>query len=376
MAIDTVHVVYIITKLELGGAQKVCLALARHMESSTLIAGAGGILDGDVAHNDTVCLLPMLKRELSLRGIFAELHAFVKLVSILRQLRKKHARIIVHTHSTKAGIMGRWAALFAGITHRVHTIHGYAFHAHQSYLRWLPIYCIELVTSLITSRFICVSSYDQMVGKRLFPRFMKKQLLIRAAIEWHAGGERLQPVDHCIVGTIACFKPQKNIFDLLRAFYWVAQRNPHVRCEIIGDGILRADIEQWIMAHNLTDRITLHGWQHDVIPIMQRWHLFALTSLWEGLPCAIVEARMLKIPVFAYDTGGISDVIISGRNGMLYPQGAWRELAQDLYRLSRDPHWHHQLASYGDDLSDFHQMRMVEQHRTLYSRLAGSNTPC
>jgi hypothetical protein len=135
-----VHVLYIITKLELGGAQKVALTLLRGVvhESygTSLVAGAGGVLDETVAHDVRVTLLPDLKREISVTGLFSELRAWYQLVCYLRRLKKQHPNLIVHTHSTKAGLLGRWAAWCAGISFRVHTIHGYAFHDYQSKLVW------------------------------------------------------------------------------------------------------------------------------------------------------------------------------------------------------------------------------------------------
>lgn len=382
---DTIHIVYIITKLELGGAQKICLTLNHDItsdrHSSTLIAGAGGLLDNHVKHLSNTTLLHTLQRELRLSGIWHEIRTFIHLVKILRKLRKQHKQIIVHTHSTKAGIIGRWAAFFARIPLRVHTIHGYAFHDHQNSLHWLCIYLIELITTIITTHFICVSSADITTGKKLFPRFTQRYTLIRAAIPWNSSytnrehsAMKAAHAQQFIMGTIACFKPQKNIFDLLRVFDCISKKNPYARCEIIGDGALRPDIEAWIQHHNLTDRITLHGWQHDVLTLMQQWDAFVLTSLWEGLPCSIIEARMLSIPVFSYATGGISDVITSNVNGMLYTPGDWQTLACDLYRFSTDTLWQHQLRAHQDNLHDFEQEVMVEQHRALYNRLVQHNS--
>ncbi|MBX9704392.1 MAG: hypothetical protein K2X39_09595, partial [Silvanigrellaceae bacterium] len=136
-------VVYILTKLELGGAQKVCLSLFNGFKnlddfSSFLISSTDGILVDQVKNLSSVCLLKSLKRELSLKSIFTEIGAFWDLFIELKRIKKDNPdlQIIVHTHSTKAGILGRWAALFAGIKNRIHTIHGYAFHKHQSYLSW------------------------------------------------------------------------------------------------------------------------------------------------------------------------------------------------------------------------------------------------
>ena len=327
-----ITVVHIITKLDLGGAQKACLLLVKgiraHGNEAILISGNQGELVGAVQGDDKVILLDTFKREAGLSLIRADIKTFFNMVRTLRAIRKQledknsiensahretasseidrtsgpgHA-LVVHTHCPKAGIMGRWAAWFAGIRHRVHTVHGPSLHEHQPWLVWLPIYALELVTSFITTHFVCVASSDVEAGKKLFPRFGKKYSIIRAAIDWDrftpASVTTMGPTesDTFVFGTVACFKPPKNLFDLIKAFAFMHQKYPNSRLEIVGDGVLRSKIEACIDEHQVTEAVILHGWQHNVIPIMRTWHAFAFSSLWEGLPCAVVEARLLNYP--------------------------------------------------------------------------------
>lgn len=369
-----IHVVYIITKLELGGAQKVCLSLFNAFnktDNATLISGTAGRLSETIKNNKNVFLIGNLIREVTFFSVFNEIVCFFKLISILRKLKAQHTNIIVHTHSTKAGLIGRWAAFFARIKTRIHTIHGFAFHNHQNAIKWWLIYCAELFTSFITSHFICVSSYDVKMGIKLFPFFKGKHSIIRAAVDEHffIPAKKINNFpEHTpfIFGTVACFKPQKNIFDLLRAFAFVYEKNKNTRLEIIGDGILRNKIETWIQQHNLNLVITLHGWQKDVKKKMIHWHVFALTSLWEGLPCAIVEARLLKLPVISYDTGGITDIIEHDKNGLIYPQKEWQKLAQGMLLLSKNKALYKKLHLQ-EMLTDFSKKQMIIAHTSLYS---------
>lgn len=373
-----ISVVYIITKLELGGAQKVCLSLLKELaaagDETHLICGQGGILDDHIREEKTI-FLPAFKREISFATLFFELKSFWRLVKELRKLKKENPHIIVHTHSTKAGIVGRWAAWFAGIKTRIHTVHGYAFHNHQRRVVWFFVYLCELITSFITTHFICVSSADVKTSVRLIPRFTQKHSIIRAAVDPNEF-KLAQKTSHAahdqtpfIFGTISCFKPQKNLFDLLQAFELVYVRNNACRLEIIGDGIQRNALEKWIQDHDLKTVITLHGWQQNVVPIMAQWHAFSLSSLWEGLPCAIVEARLLKLPVIAYDTGGIHDVIIHGENGLLCTPGKWQTLASHMRMIVDDKNLYEKLSYCKEDLNDFTRNRMIEQHRELYQEL-------
>ncbi len=371
-------VVYIITKLELGGAQKVCLSLfeqlAKRGTKTFLISGNEGPLVEKVYHNERVMLLNTFKREVSFKMLVSEYKNFLSLIARIKKLRQEHPSLIVHTHSTKAGLLGRWAAFFAGVSHRVHTVHGYHFHRHQPWRVWLISYLLELITSFITTQYVCVSTADINEGNRLLPFFSKKHSLIRAAVAWdefYQPAYRLpsEPIETFIIGTVACFKKQKNIHDLLKAFALAYHHNPALRLEIIGDGHLRTMFESWIREHNLTSVITLHGWKKNVSFFLKRWHLFALTSLWEGLPCAIVEARLMRLPVFAYNTGGINDVIKHNANGFLYEHGAWATMAHDFVTVSTDQAAYARLCAFNDDLRDFHEDTMVQRHRDLYIRI-------
>lgn len=373
-------VLYIITKLELGGAQKVCLSLFEGVHEqgiqSFLLSSADGKLVNTVIDNPRAILLPALKREIALGALWQEFRCFITMITTIRRLKKEHPELIIHTHSTKAGIMGRWAAFFAGVKQRIHTVHGYAFHDHQSRLSWWLIYLTELMTSFVTTHFVCVSSADVKTGIKLFPRFAKKHSIIRAAVDWQQfykaartalpKSEVTQPF---IVGTVACFKPQKNLFDLLQAIEKIYITDQRIRLEIIGDGELRPQIETWLKEHNLSHIVTLHGWQDKVAPLMLNWHAFALSSLWEGLPCAIVEARLLKLPVISYTTGGIADVIDHGTNGLLCAQKEWTTLADSILQLMHNTTLYTQLQTHSDDLEDFKNSSMVLEHCSLYKTL-------
>jgi len=392
MDIEHYHVIYILTKLELGGAQKVCLALMDGLASNhipnTLISGTEGALVSETKKFDSVILLPTLKREVAFSALFTELKNFITLVTTLRQLKKQHGLLVIHTHSTKAGLVGRWAALCAGISCRIHTIHGYGFHDKQSRLSWTATYLCELITGFITTHFVCVSEKDRLTGIRLFPRFARKSSIIRAAVDYEkftsiipsrtTSWQSSETKETFVIGTISCFKPQKNLFDLLNAFQQVyircqAHRIPSPKLHIIGDGRGRGEIEEWITVHQLTNDIILLGWQKDIAPFIASWNLFALSSLWEGLPMAVVEARLCKIPVVAYNVGGIYEVIYNDKNGFLIPPGDYNQLAEKIYTIINKPSLWSRLSIYQDALNDFHTSTMVQKHIGLYHTLANKN---
>jgi glycosyltransferase involved in cell wall biosynthesis len=376
---EKIHVLYIITKLELGGAQKVCLSLFHGLApdiETFLVSGSEGLLTTNIKDHEHVSLFPTFVRELSLKpsSWWREIKNFYLLTSHIRTLKKQYPNLIVHTHSTKAGILGRWAAFFAGVGYRVHTIHGFGFHENQNFVSWFAVYIPELMTSFITTHFICVSMADIEQGKQLFPRFARKHSLIRAAVDWQkfyipATQAISFPKGNFIFGTVSCFKPQKNLFDLLQAFARVHYKNQKTYLELIGDGPQRPAIEAWIQENHLSDFVTLHGWQEKVTPIMKHWHAFVMSSLWEGLPCAVVEARLLKLPVISYNTGGIHEVVINGYNGFLYQQKRWESLADGMLNVASHDWLYTQFQQYPDHLEAFQNEAMITQHKTLYEQL-------
>lgn len=375
---NEINVVYIITKLELGGAQKVCLSLVQGLQNSgktaILISGKEGKLVNKAKELQHVILLENLKREFSLRYLFKEFSNFLDLIKQIKKLKKSYPDLIVHTHSTKAGLIGRWAALFAGIKKRIHTIHGYGFHNHQNNIIWFIVYLLELFTSLITTHFICVSSEDVKIGIKLFPKFEKKYSLIRAAVDWEqfTSSRKINDIKNekeFIFGTISCFKKQKNLIDLFKAFEKTYSYKNNCHLQIIGDGQLRPELEKWIEQHKLQKNIKLLGWQENVSEHMINWDVFVLSSLWEGLPCAVIEARLLKLPVLSYNTGGINEIIIQGQNGFLYDQGDWEGLAQGMKQLRENKTLYSKLQNHNEDLSDFQNSNMIAKHLDLYRRL-------
>lgn len=379
MNIKKIRVVYIITKLELGGAQKVCLSLFNGLSrkgcSSHLISGNSGPLVYQVKNNEATILLDSMQREVSFKALIKEIKTFFTLIATLKKMRQEHPHLIVHTHSTKAGILGRWAAFFARVPHRIHTVHGFAFHEHQSRIVWWAIFLAEWITSFITTHFICVSAHDVKIGMKWLPGFSRKNSIIRAGVQWDqfyhkrsqaTANSTKQPF---IFGTISCFKPQKNLFDLLEAFNIAYRADQRARLELIGDGIQRPQIEQWIKKNGLSSAITLHGWQKDVQPIMKHWSSFALSSLWEGLPCAAVEARLLQLPVISYHVGGIAEIIDHERNGLLATPGDYTQLAAHMLRIMQDKKLYRAMSNYQDNLEDFDTRQMVSDHLKLYKQL-------
>lgn len=373
------HVLYIISKLELGGAQKVCLSLfhglRREGEWASLISASEGELADSVRNHSSVFLFDELRREIS--GPFGELKAFWRLVATIGLLKKKYPNLVVHTHSTKAGLMGRWAALCAGVKKKVHTVHGFGFNDYQSWFVWWAIFVLEWLTCLITTHYICVSEHDMRQGAKRLPWFHCKSSLIRAAVDrvFFTPAKRLRTAK-IFFGTVSCFKPQKNVFDLLKAFKMVLEQasdKKKIHLQLVGDGMQRKQIERWVAQHNLSCHVQLLGWQNEVKLSMKQWDVYVMSSLWEGLPCAVVEARLCTLPVVSYRVGGIPDIIYHGVNGYLVRPGNWQALASYMGKLAEDDVLRQRLAMHRENLSSFEEGVMVQKHIKLYQQISSAS---
>lgn len=336
-------VCHIITKLELGGAQEVALYAVAHLDRSkyrpVLVAGPGGLLTEEahrLAHVD-VRILPELGRSIRL---FGDLAALVQLTTLLRRLRPT----VVHTHSSKAGILGRWAAWMAGVPIIMHTIHGYGITPAQP--RWLQrlLIMIERFTGWITTHWIAVSQADIRKG-RSWGLFHDNVVLVRPGIDPQPfqravdRGERDRirrefgaQATTRLVGSVACLKPQKAPEDFIAVAHRVIAALPDVRFVLVGDGELRAKVESLIARYGIQDRVCLAGWRRDVPAIMQGLDAFLLTSHWEGLPRVLLEARAVGVPVVATNVGGADEVVVDQAVGDLCQAGDIEGLAAAVIR--------------------------------------------
>ena len=275
------HVIcHVITKMELGGAQEVAMrvvsGLDRRRFRPVLIAGPGGLLtkEAHALEDVEVCLIPSLIREI--RPI-QDLRALWELVSMFRRVRPK----IVHTHSSKAGILGRLAAWLAGVPCILHTIHGYGVTPAQPFWQQRALIALERMVGRVTTHWIAVSQADRRRGIEWGLFTASKVSVVRPGIDPTAFAARLDSSerdriramlgvgpDHLLVGTVSCLKPQKSPEDFVRVAALVCERVAEAKCVLVGDGMLRPQIEALIQARGLNERVTLLGWRRDVAALM------------------------------------------------------------------------------------------------------------
>ncbi len=338
-----VRICHIITKLELGGAQQNTLYTVKHLDRArfavSLVTGPQGILDEEAIDSGVeVHFLESLRREISARRDLAALGGLVRL---LRRLRPE----IVHTHSSKAGILGRWAAALAGVPHIVHSIHGYGFHDGQpGPVRELLIALERTTGWLATSAVVAVSraSIDRGLELGLFPP--DRVSLIRSGVRLSdfrpAASSRNGHGDKVTtVGMVACLKPQKAPLDFVEVAARVigsCKGEKRVRFVLVGDGELRHQVEEKIRAEGLEDRVAMAGWRRDIPEVLRGFDILLHTSRWEGLPRVFPEAMATGLPIVATRVDGAPEAIEEGVTGFLVPPGDVEGLARRTLQLIRD----------------------------------------
>lgn len=339
-------VFHVITKLELGGAQKVTLMtlerLPRDRYELALATGPEGLLV------DWANRIPDLKR-VWLPSLVREVRPLQDLTAFLTLFRlfRREKPQVVHTHSAKAGILGRWAARLAGVPFIFHTAHGFGFNDFQrpavkGFYVWL-----ERLTAKITTRFIVVSLANAQKAEQSRILERGNWLLCRDAIsvsEFMQPGARRGrledwniPDDKLVVGMIACLKPQKSPMDFVDVAARVLKRNSQAHFVLAGDGELRPEVEKRIQEHGIARHITLLGWQTDMPEVYRNLDIVVLTSLWEGLPCVFSEAMAGALPLVATNVDGAREAIVHGENGFLHEPHDVEGMAESVIRLLEDP---------------------------------------
>ncbi len=335
-----INLLYVITKLELGGAQKQLLSLIKGLDKSKynifLFTAEKGLLMDEAINIDDVTIIKSRCLERVINPI-NDLSCIFELYLCIKRNKIK----IVHTHSSKAGILGRVAATLAGVNKIIHTVHGWPFHDYQPILLKKIYILLERVCAIFTDILIVVSDYDMQKGLENYIGEKVKYSLIRYSIDHFDFKVKDMSIrrelgissEDLVVGMIACFKPQKCPQDFIKLAFRITRVMPQVKFILVGNGILRRKIEGLISRYNLENNVILTGWRKDVARILPCFDIFVLTSLWEGLPIAVLEAIAAFKPVIATDTGGIKEVIIEGKTGFLVSPHDVDEMSQKLVGL-------------------------------------------
>lgn len=371
-----IDIAHIITRLDLGGAQQNTLyCVANHDRSryrAHLVSGCGGRLDGQAQQIESarVHLMPILKHPV--RPV-ADVLATRAIAGLLRD----HGVGLAHTHSSKAGVVGRFAARLAGTPAVVHTVHGWSFNSTQGPVRRAFYVWLERLVARLTGRIIAVAEANVRQGLAAGVGRPEQYRVVHSGIDVDAfarvPGRPLlsRRPGELRIGTLACLKPQKDPLSLVRAARLVIDQEPDARFYVAGDGLLRPEVEQLASQLGLDDRLVLMGWVDDVHAFLHDLDVFVLTSRFEGLPRAVLQAFAAGVPVVATSVDGVPEVVVDGVTGRLVEPGDYEAAARAVIDLLRRPSEAARLAEVAQTrlVGSFEISRMLTEIEEIYSEL-------
>ena len=346
------RVAVVVTRF-IAGAGGVALRGALPLDPSryevTVVTGESGPLGvAAKAAGLEVLVEPRLVAPLSPRD---DREAYTRLAELFRH----RAFDVVHTHSAKAGAVGRWAAHRAGVPLIVHTYHGFPFHDFQSRLRHAAYVAAERRLATVTDEVLAIGTG---VASEALRRGLARPEHLRTvtpvvdartvprdpASRAHARQLLGLDLDVPVVGTVGRVDFQK----APEHFVAAVERMPRdVVAVWVGGGPLLHETRQLVERSGLDERVRLVGERSDVPDLLPGFDVFAMSSRYEGLPCAVVEAMRCGLPVVATAVNSVPDLVVPGVTGVLVPAGRPDALASAVTALLADRRTADRLAAGG-----------------------------
>ena len=374
------RLLHIITRMDVGGSSDDTLMLASRIPRSefdpTLISGL--TVDPVPACGDTLRLtgvpwiqIPHLQRPVH---VLRDLHALCSLTRGIRALRPD----IVHTHSSKAGLLGRLAARLVGVPRILHTPHGHVFQAYYGPSTTQLFIRLERFAARFTERIVVLT--DTEAGQHLAAGVGRREQFIRIPsgvdLDDVRSGAREAPrvrqelgvsANTPVVGAVARLVPVKGLRHLIAAMPELLRHSPEAHLVLAGDGESRADLQRLAQDLQVTGRVHFLGFRRDASAITGALNVFVLPSLNEGQGRVLVTAMGLGVPVVASGVGGIPEVIQDGRQGLLVPPADPQSLACAIAAILNDRGRAAAMGEAGRQRAEmFSAEVMLERHLRLY----------
>jgi glycosyltransferase involved in cell wall biosynthesis len=344
------RVVRVIARLNVGGPAIHTVLLTHLLNpdrfASTLVTGRVSASEGDMSHlaaeyGVAPTIIPELGREIRWQN---DLIVLWKLYRLMRQLRPT----IVHTHTAKAGMLGRAAAKLAGVPIVVHTFHGHVFHSYFSRAKTRLFLGIERRLARLTDAIITLSSNQRReilaygIGRPAAVRAIGLGLDLRQFVEQTGPNGALRheldlAPETPLIGIVGRLVPVKGHRFFLEAAQQVLTHIPAARFVIIGDGELRPHLEQQAAALQIGDRVHFLGFRPNSPDLYADLNLVVLSSLNEGLPVTLIEAMASGKPVVATRVGGVPDLVRDGEAGAIAPPQNSPALAEAIVQMLQRP---------------------------------------
>jgi len=389
-----IKVIHVITRFDKGGASENTFLTVRGLdkdkyevilirglsEESRMGAEEAAAVERNLREAEKsgvrVIAIPELVRNIhplkDLKTLFALIGLF--------KIEKPH---IVHTHTSKAGILGRWAAFLAKVEIIVHTPHGHVFWGYFNKWKTACFIILERLSAAITDKIITLTDQEKKDHLRFKIAPDKKFAVIHSGVDLTAFSEpRINaaamrkklgiPPEAIVVGTAGRLTPIKGQRYLLEAAASISPRAGNLFFIFLGDGELADELDKTSSLLGIKNVMFL-GWRQDVSEIMSTFDIFVLPSLNEGMGKVLVEAMALGKPVVASDVGGIPDLVTNHHNGLLVPPANVEGLVESINLLLNDQAKRKEMGEKGKDVAaDYSAEAMIRKIERLYDEILSS----
>lgn len=359
------RVLHVIESLEFGGAEKIVISLANSMAATHEVAvccvKAVGALGPELDPRIRVFSLG--------KGEGNDFSLPLRLARVLRRERYD----VVHTHNWGVFLEGTAAAVLAGVPVRIHTVHGpYIPHPPTAAAK-AKVALRHLLERLLARRVRRIAAVSDAIREYIVRDIrigastvvtVHNGIPVDTAVppREHAGGETA----FIAVGRLAGIK---NHALMVRAFHRAIEAGMKARLAIVGDGPERPEIERYVGEHGLQESVRLLGFRSDIESLLGQADVFLLTSRYEGISVAVLEAMRAALPVIATRVGGVPETVRDGETGVLVEPDDLAGLAAAIGDLAASPGRRRELGRRGRDflLEEFSLARMTQRYLDLYA---------
>jgi glycosyltransferase involved in cell wall biosynthesis len=354
------------------------LSIESEMSSEEKESVDKGLRQAELANVKLITISSLIRRI----SPFIDLKALFKLYKIIRQEKPD----IVHTHTSKAGILGRLASFFARVPVVVHTPHGHIFYAYYGKVKTKFFVLLEKLMASITDRIITLTEKEKLEHIQFNVAKQHKFVVIPSGVRLEnlskdrGIDDELKrnlgiPLTDSIVGTVGRLVEIKGHRYLIDAARLVLDKIPEVTFLLVGDGHLMEGLINQASTMGIKEKVIFAGWRSDIPSLINIFDIFALPSLNEGMGRVLVEAMAMGKPIVASNVGGILDLVKDGVNGILFPQGDAYAMAEAIIKLLMDKEPARKMGEEGKrrvypayDLST-----MIKNIEQLYNKLLREN---
>ncbi|MCP4011129.1 MAG: glycosyltransferase family 4 protein [Proteobacteria bacterium] len=360
-------ILILITKADIGGAQVHVLEILKRLNHRYRFVLATGEKDYLSERADQlgieVRILSHLKRPINLSE---DRRAYTECVNLLHEIKPD----LLHSHSSKAGVIGRLAAWRVGIP-SLFTAHGWAFTKGAPAIQRAYGLLLESLLCRLTGRVVTISDYDFQLAKRYHVGASQNRFLVKNGISRPGMTKLPGSREELQILTIGRLSPVKNHAMLLDA---LAALTLPFHARIIGDGECRNELQSKIKSLGLEQKVELLGKVTQTTEYLAIADVFVLSSNYEGLPLSVLEAMSMGLPVIATDVGGVKEAVLHEQTGLLSVRKDAVQFAENIAKLGARPELRKQYGERAQShyTQNFTADRMVHELESIYREMLGA----